>query len=218
MDRLIGMGQRTSGLRSVLSVPAIYEGFQWVVGSSRVRQTFVEVHLRPEPGQRVLDIGCGPGGILEHLPGVDYHGIDPSEAYIESARQQYGDRGTFEVAGIDDVDADALGRFDLVMAKGVLHHIDDAPARRLFDVAARVMAPGGRLLTLDLGLVEGQSRASRFVVRRDRGRNLRSDHELEALASERFDRVDVTIYHDLLRIPYTHLVLECAEPSAASEG
>lgn len=210
------MAQRTSGIRSVLSVPAVYELFQRAIGSPNVRDEYVHRHVRPAAGDRILDIGCGPGNILAYLPDVSYVGADLSTAYIESASRRFGDRGTFKVAGVDDLDPEALGEFDVVIAKSVLHHIDDAQARKLFSVAAQVLAPTGRLVTLDAGFSDGQSRLSKFVVGQDRGANVRSDGHYVELAREFFTNVEATVHHDLLRVPYTHVILDCAMPTTTA--
>jgi SAM-dependent methyltransferase len=41
------------------------------------------------------------------------------------------------------------GCYDIVMAFGVLHHLDDAEGRELFRGARRALKPGGRFVTLD---------------------------------------------------------------------
>jgi SAM-dependent methyltransferase len=209
------MTERTSGIRSLLSVPAIYELLQKGIGSPNVRREFIERHVRPSAGDRVLDIGCGPGSLLLSFPDVTYVGVDPSADYIASATRRFGDRGTFTVAGVDDLDPEQLGEFDLVVAKSVLHHIDDTQARKLFAVAAQVLTPVGRLVTLDAGYASGQSALSKFVVGQDRGANVRTDDAYVELACESFGRVEATVHHHLLRVPYTHVFLDCAVPKKA---
>jgi ubiquinone/menaquinone biosynthesis C-methylase UbiE len=209
------MAERTSGLRSVLSIPAVYELLQQAIGSPNVRREFIEQHVRPKAGDRVLDIGCGPGNLVQYFPDMTYVGVDPSADYIASANRRFGDRGSFAVAGVDDLDPAQLGEFDLVIAKSVLHHIDDSQARKLFAVAARVLTSTGRLVTLDCGYAEGQSAASRFVVGQDRGANIRRVEHYVELAQEAFADVQASVYHNLLRLPYTHVFLGCATPKRA---
>jgi len=40
-----------------------------------------------EPGDALLDLACGDGGLAEHLPGIRYRGVDTSPDMVESARQ-----------------------------------------------------------------------------------------------------------------------------------
>ncbi|HEX2122402.1 MAG TPA: class I SAM-dependent methyltransferase, partial [Thermoanaerobaculia bacterium] len=62
------MGHRTRGLYRLLEVPALYESVQRLLGADAARKRFVARFLRPLPGARILDIGCGPGPLLEYLP------------------------------------------------------------------------------------------------------------------------------------------------------
>ncbi|MGI8574512.1 MAG: class I SAM-dependent methyltransferase [Egibacteraceae bacterium] len=209
--------ERSRGLHGLLRQPVVYELFQRAVGSLAVRREIIERHLRPTPGDRLLDIGCGPADILASLAQVEYVGFDPSPDYIASARQRYGDRGRFLVATVEDAAGTDLGLFDVVLAKGVLHHVENDEAERVFALAHRVLRPGGRLVTLDPCWTPEQSVAARLVISQDRGRNIRSLDAYRALAQRCFADVTPHVRHDLLRIPYTHLFLECvrSERSAA---
>ena len=41
-----------------------------------------------EPGDALLDLACGDGGLAEHLPGIRYLGVDTSPDMVESAQQR----------------------------------------------------------------------------------------------------------------------------------
>jgi hypothetical protein len=59
--------------------------------------------------------------------------------------------------------------------------------------------------------VDDQSRAAKYLLSRDRGQFVRDEKGYTGLAKTRFDEVRVSIRHDLLHIPYTHIILECVK-------
>lgn len=211
------MSQRTTGWRSVLSVPAVYRFSQRRIGSAAAREWFVRDVLRPGTSDRILDIGCGTGDlcglILDVQPDVHYVGHDPSGEYIDAARARYGSQAEFEQGGVGEVAIDPQS-FDICVAKGVLHHLDDATAGALFDISSRALRPGGRIITMDPVFADGQSRIARFLASRDRGQNVRTADGYRSLAEPYFAHIDATVRHDLLRVPYSHALMECARPSS----
>jgi len=136
-------------VRGLLAHPRFYSLFRRLVGRDTARTVYAREHLRVEPGQRVLDIGCGPGDILAYLPAVHYEGYDISPEYIARARERFGERGAFHCRAVDDSLPVPAGGFDVVIAHGLLHHLDDDEARSLFRVARRALKPGGRMVTFD---------------------------------------------------------------------
>ena len=200
-----------SGVRAILANPKIYELWSRLVGGRSGRATLVAEHVRPRRGARVLDLGCGPGELLRHLAGVSYVGVDASDDYIAQARRVFGDRAEFRVGDATRLDDD-LRDFDVVLAFGVLQHLDDAAARRLLDSAAAALSPDGRFVSVDPTLVPDQSRLARFVVARDRGDHVRAPGEYRRLGESVLGHVHVRVRSDLLRIPYTHCILEARRP------
>jgi SAM-dependent methyltransferase len=212
------MSEITSGVRSVLARPGVYELWSRLVGGEHGRTALLEQYARPQPDERILDLGCGPGELLAYLPhGVDYLGVDLSADYIARARERHGDRAQFEVGDATKFDLAGRARFGLVLAFGVVHHLDDRQAQGLFEGAGRALSSGGRLVTVDPVFAEGQSRLAQAIIERDRGQHVRDEEGYASIARAAFENVAVTIRHDLLRIPYSHCVLECTVALGASE-
>lgn len=203
------MSQITSGIRSVLSLPQGYSLLQRWVGAERSRRILCEGYIQAREGDRVLDIGCGTADILDHLPSVSYSGFDLNPRYIRSAQRRFEGRGTFRCEDVGKATDVGSGGFDLVLALAILHHLEDEEVLGLFHLARAALRPGGRLVTFDSCYVEGQSKAAKFLIDRDRGRNTRTEPGYKALAEEVFPIVESHVRHDLLNIPYTHIILQC---------
>ncbi|MCW5621982.1 MAG: class I SAM-dependent methyltransferase [Burkholderiales bacterium] len=203
------MAQITSGLRAVLSAPAVYDLFENLVGAARCRSVLVREFARPAGGERVLDVGCGTAAILAHLPDVDYCGYDISARYIDAARTRYGGRGRFVAALLTEASLADERPFDLVLAVGLLHHLDDDEVRQLLRLCRAALARHGRLVTLDPCFDHSQSAIARWIVAHDRGQNVRTLDAYRQLALEVFPDTRASLRNDLLRIPYTHAICEC---------
>lgn len=205
------MAQKTTGIAAVFSRPRVYDAFQALMGADRGRRDLVGNFIRPGPHDRILDLGCGTADILRYLPpGVGYHGYDISPEYIEAARARYGERGRFECRIVDEAVVAALPPMDRVLAIGVLHHLDDGEAVEMLRLARRALAPGGRLVTIDPAFAPRQNPLARYLVSRDRGRNVRDADGYRHLARAAFGRVEGTLRHRAW-IPYTHWIMECAD-------
>lgn len=118
-------------------------------GYARLLAVF-EKSVRPQKGQRCVDLGCGTGAFTRRLRvfGLDLLGIDISPRSIERARASE-DGIRYEVG---DITATALPEdsFDVAALSGVLHHITSSADRiRAMREALRILRPGGRLYAFD---------------------------------------------------------------------
>lgn len=107
-------------------------------------------HLRP--GQRVLDVGCGPGTITRDLvarvaPGGEVLGVDSSAEVVEVARRDSAEAGVrYEVHDALRLDLPD-GAFDVAHAHQVLQHVPDPVA--VLREMRRVTRPGGLVAVRD---------------------------------------------------------------------
>lgn len=202
------MSQITSGFRSILTIPYVYTAFQALMGADRSRRSFVGEHVKPWAGMSVLDIGCGPGDILKFLPEVQYYGFDICLPYISEAQRKFEGRGVFHCALLTENHLAALPKFDVVLATGLLHHLDDTQAVEILTLARNALKQSGRLITIDPCFTEDQSSIARFLIRNDRGRNVRDRTGYGHLAHTVFEDVITTVKNQSW-IPYTHCIMEC---------
>jgi ubiquinone/menaquinone biosynthesis C-methylase UbiE len=102
-----------------------------------------------EPGDRLLEIGCGTGTTaLHHAPRVEHIlATDISPRMIDIAREKAEAAGignvSFEVCGIDALDTNV--RYDVILAHSILHLVADVP--RTLRKLRRMLKPGGLLIS-----------------------------------------------------------------------
>jgi len=99
--------------------------------------------LAPRPGERILDLGCGTGGLTAQIAaaGAEVVGIDASEAMIDRARELYPEL-PFEVARGQDFVVEAP--VDAVFSNAALHWM--SPPEAVAASVARALKPGGRFV------------------------------------------------------------------------
>ncbi|HYL75273.1 MAG TPA: methyltransferase domain-containing protein [Bryobacteraceae bacterium] len=117
-----------------------YEGkhsYVWQFGASLVDL------LAPQPGERILDVGCGTGHLTAEIVarGADVVGIDSSPDMLGQARQNYPAL-TFALADVTTVQFPE--RFDAVFSNAVLHWVKDAEGA--VSSMAAALRPGGRFV------------------------------------------------------------------------
>jgi SAM-dependent methyltransferase len=183
----------------------VYEALHHLIGARRWLRRFTDDVVRPRSGDRVFDIGCGPGALLRCLPaGTVYVGFDRNEAYIERARRMNGDRGEFICDDVGNFASHDLAPADIAVAIGILHHLDDDLAASMLRATANALKPGGRLITVDPCFHPEQSALQRFVVSNDRGMHVRPFERYVELADGVFPQAKATFQRG--HIPFPHSI------------
>lgn len=195
-------------LHKLLSAPLLYSLAMRALGSPRTREVHVSRYIRPQKGDRMLDVGCGVADILDSLPEVSYLGIDINPLYIESARHNYGHRASFLCQDVTLIKEDEYEPFDIILATGLLHHLSDAESLTLLRVCRKLLKPSGRMITFDGCRTPDQHPFDTWMLNNDRGKYVRSRAGYCNLASSVFPCVEINVHSDLLRIPYTLAIME----------
>ncbi|MEX2197147.1 MAG: methyltransferase domain-containing protein [Thermoleophilaceae bacterium] len=123
--------------------------------------------LALQPGERVLDAGCGSGRVTELLleSGAEVIAADQSQSMVEAARARLNGRGQVLQSDIAEIELDAP--VDAVFSNAVFHWVPDHD--RLFATLHRALRPGGRLVAQcgGRGNVESFHAGARVVGHRE---------------------------------------------------
>ncbi len=97
--------------------------------------------LAPQPGERILDLGCGDGALTERLvaEGAEVVAVDASPEQVAGARARGLDARVMRGEALEFEQA-----FDAVFSNAALHWMKDADA--VLEGVARALKPGGRFV------------------------------------------------------------------------
>lgn len=176
-----------------LRFPALTPWYDWTVAWSTrdaaMKARIVEL-ASPQPGERVLDLGCGTGTLAIAMalasPGAAITGVDvdPAILKIALAKGLAAKVQTRFVPGWGHALPFPDASIDLAVSTLFFHHLLPDAKRRTLQELMRVLRPEGRLVIADFGRAEAIWRRGMFNLVRllDGYRNTR-DHAEGTLAT-----------------------------------
>lgn len=172
---------------------------RWSMRELELKRRLI-VQARIEPGQRVLDLGCGTATltilIKQLQPGAEVVGLDGDPKILTIAEAKVVQ------AGVDLTLDQGLAydmpypdqSFDRVVSSLVIHHLTTENKRRAFTEIYRVLQPGGELHVLDFGRPHNLYTAlvSPLIRRLEEAADIVQGLLPVMLREAGFDQVDVT--------------------------
>jgi cyclopropane-fatty-acyl-phospholipid synthase len=119
------------------------------------KKAHIVAKLAIRPGMRVLDIGCGWGGMALYIhqkTGADVLGITLSEEQLKIARERAEAAGVADRVKFDLIDyRHVTGPFDRIVSVGMFEHVGTAHYRTFFRKCRELMTPQGVMLLHTIG-------------------------------------------------------------------
>jgi cyclopropane-fatty-acyl-phospholipid synthase len=127
------------------------------------KKAHIASKLALEPGQKVLDIGCGWGGMALYLhkaAKVDVLGITLSEQQLAVARRRAEEAGVSDHVRFELIDYRLVkGEFDRIVSVGMFEHVGARHYDEFFAACHRLLKPDGVMLLHTIGRLGATSGA-----------------------------------------------------------
>ena len=131
------------------------------------KKAHIAAKLYLKPGQRVLDIGCGWGGMalyLNRVADVDVLGITLSEEQLKVARQRADDAGVSHRVKFELIDYRLLdGQFDRIVSVGMFEHVGARHYDEFYAKCRELLAEDGVMLLHTIGKLGGSGQPDPFT-------------------------------------------------------
>ncbi len=174
------------------------------------KKAHIAAKLDLAPGQRVLDIGCGWGGMALYLhqkAGVDVLGVTLSQEQLKVARARATAAGAADHVKFELIDyRNVEGRFDRIVSVGMFEHVGPPNYRTFFHKCRELLADDGVMLLHTIGRMAGPGTTDRWTTKYifPGGYSPALSEIVRATEAEKLITADV----ETLRLHYAHTLDE----------
>jgi len=135
--------------------------------AQRDKKAHIAAKLDLRPGQKVLDIGCGWGGMalyLNKVAGVEVTGVTLSEEQLALARQRAENAGVADKVRFELIDYRRLTeRYDRIVSVGMFEHVGAKHYGEFFAKCRELMTPDGAMVLHTIGRFDEPSAGDPFA-------------------------------------------------------
>jgi cyclopropane-fatty-acyl-phospholipid synthase len=131
------------------------------------KKAHIVAKLAIEPGMRVLDIGCGWGGMALYIhakTGAEVLGITLSEEQLKVAQRRAAEAGVADKVRFELIDYRALNQtFDRIVSVGMFEHVGVRNFRTYLEKCRDLLTPTGVMLLHTIGRADGPGFTDQFT-------------------------------------------------------
>ncbi|WP_310496302.1 cyclopropane-fatty-acyl-phospholipid synthase family protein [Sandarakinorhabdus sp.] len=135
------------------------EGVTTLEAAQEAKLAHIAAKLALKPGQRVLDIGCGWGGLARYIhkvSGAEVLGVTLSEEQLKYARAETQRQGLSDKVKFELIDYRSLsGQFDRIVSVGMFEHVGLPHYRQFFDKVESLLKTDGVALLHTIARADG---------------------------------------------------------------
>jgi cyclopropane-fatty-acyl-phospholipid synthase len=183
------------------------------------KKAHIAAKLNLKPGQRVLDIGCGWGGMalyLNRVADVDVLGITLSEEQLKTARRRAEEAGVADRVKFELIDyRDVTGVFDRIVSVGMFEHVGPPHYRAFFAKCRALLAEDGVMLLHTIGRMGGPGVTDAFTAKYIFPGGYNPALSEIVAASERVKLIAADI--ETLRVHYAHTIQHWYDRTVAAK-
>ncbi|MDB5682615.1 MAG: cyclopropane-fatty-acyl-phospholipid synthase [Sphingomonas bacterium] len=184
------------------------------------KKAHIAAKLALKPGQRVLDIGCGWGGMalyLHRVADVDVLGITLSEEQLRTARRRAAEAGVSDRVKFELIDYRKVeGVFDRIVSVGMFEHVGPPRYRAFFAKCRSLLAEDGVMLLHTIGRMGGPGVTDAFTAKYIFPGGYNPALSEIVAASERVKLIASDI--ETLRVHYAHTIQHWYDRAVASKA
>ena len=174
---------------------------------SKEIKELIKREINPATGLNLLDAPCGTGTLFDICKPCNYTGIDIDKNRVLKAQDRYAG-GKFLVSDASNLPFPEK-KFDLILAAGLFHHVDDECSIKILSEFSRVLKPTGRIIVFEAIWPLHRYNIVGYLARKmDQGRFVRYCEGYENLFKKYF-HIQVRYFPSRLGLDYflTALVL-----------
>lgn len=196
-------------LKNILNYRFFYNLYQNIIGSNNYLNVYIDNYVRPQTGNKILELGCGAGNIYSLFKNKDvkYTGVDYNNGYISYSKKKWSSQ-TFICSDVTK-DMNFDGKFDIIIGEAIMSALPDEKILEMFEIIKKCSSEKTRIVLSDMNYRKSASFIERFLMEHERNEYIRTKDDYIQLISKYFKIDKISVFEKPLRIPYQKIIFEC---------